>query len=47
MARKRKARGRPKSVSVRGHSRSPRGPDAGKPRPSVRRYRRSKPRKRR
>jgi hypothetical protein len=34
-----------KTVPTRGHTRSPRGPDLGKPRPRVRPYKRSKPRK--
>lgn len=32
-----------KSVRVRGHSRTPRGPNGRKPRPSVKGYKRKKP----
>ena len=47
---KRKARGgktrrSAKTVPTKGHTRSPRGPDLGKPRPRVRPYKRSKPRR--
>jgi len=40
---KKHGRCRKKTVLVRGHSRSPRSANGGKPRPTVRRYRRSRP----
>lgn len=43
MARGRKSRRTTRSVRVKKHSRSPRGPNQGKPRPSVRPHRRRNP----
>lgn len=44
---RKRASGAGSAVSVGGHGRSPRGPDAGKPRVKVKSYKRGKPRKRR
>jgi hypothetical protein len=47
MARKRRKKRKGTQVPVKGHTRSPRGPDKGKPRPRVKGHTRGKPKKRR